>query len=151
MPVVISSEKSSLWLNPNVTDINDISALLKPYPAEHMIAHRVSARVNDAKLNNAGLIAPIETTDSCAVVTDNNLAAQHEYICNLKIEANMLNTKNNLPKTTFLAHPTAHDFKFCESSRMEKSLRDCFIESALSRPRDKMQTVGSDNTKKAVS
>lgn len=60
MPVIIPPEKYKLWLNPDVADINDISALLKPYPAEGMTAYPVSTRMNNSGNNTRELIEPLQ-------------------------------------------------------------------------------------------
>jgi len=46
MPVIISPENYTDWLNPSVTDMTRLHSLIAPYPQRFMEAYRVSTRVN---------------------------------------------------------------------------------------------------------
>lgn len=57
MPAVLALEDQAAWLTGNAPEAK---ATLKPYPDEHMVAYKVSRRVNSAKLpNDASLIEPL--------------------------------------------------------------------------------------------
>ncbi|WP_019849668.1 SOS response-associated peptidase [Desulfitobacterium sp. PCE1] len=52
MPVILSREAESIWLDPNVTDSQLLKSLLTPYPAEQMSVYEVTSRVNSPKFDN---------------------------------------------------------------------------------------------------
>ena len=49
MPVIIPPEQYGLWLDPRCQDTEKLAKLLRPFPAEGMLAYRVSALVNNPK------------------------------------------------------------------------------------------------------
>lgn len=49
MPVIVKPESYYLWLDPGFQKVDDLLDLLKPFPADAMRHHRVSARVNSVK------------------------------------------------------------------------------------------------------
>ena len=57
MPVVLAPADHPAWLDP-ATPPADALALLKPYPAEAMTLHAVSARVNSVRYDDPFCIAP---------------------------------------------------------------------------------------------
>jgi putative SOS response-associated peptidase YedK len=59
MPVILPSASYSLWLDPNVRDLEPLQALLQPYAAEKMIAYPISTKVNTPSNDSADLIAPL--------------------------------------------------------------------------------------------
>lgn len=59
MPVIIPREAHALWLNPAETDTDRLSALLRPYPAEAMIAYPVSRKVNMVTYDSPELIEQV--------------------------------------------------------------------------------------------
>jgi putative SOS response-associated peptidase YedK len=46
MPVILDPDSYDLWLDPGMTDVQDVSELLKPYDARSMRCNPVSSRVN---------------------------------------------------------------------------------------------------------
>jgi putative SOS response-associated peptidase YedK len=58
MPVILEPESYDLWLDAG-TSSADLLALLKPYPAEKMIAEAVSRAVNSVKNDSEECITPI--------------------------------------------------------------------------------------------
>jgi putative SOS response-associated peptidase YedK len=59
MPLIIPKDKEDLWLDPAVQDQDILSDLLKPYPAEKMELHEVSARVNSPRYDSPDAITPV--------------------------------------------------------------------------------------------
>jgi putative SOS response-associated peptidase YedK len=55
MPAILRPEDHEVWLNGSV---DDVRAVLRPYPSDLMVAYRVSPRVNTPKNNDAALIEP---------------------------------------------------------------------------------------------
>ncbi len=47
MPVILREQDWSTWLDPTVTDLDRLTTLLQPYPAELTAAHPVATLVND--------------------------------------------------------------------------------------------------------
>jgi putative SOS response-associated peptidase YedK len=58
MPAILRREDWDVWLTGTP---EQAMAVLKPYPAELMVAFGVSARVNSPKNNDAKLIEPVPT------------------------------------------------------------------------------------------
>ena len=59
MPVILDPTDYDRWLETDVP-IEELRALLKPYPADRMIAEAVSRKVNSVKNDDEDCIAPIE-------------------------------------------------------------------------------------------
>jgi putative SOS response-associated peptidase YedK len=49
MPVILDADAYDLWLDTGVTNVNSVSDLLKPYPADLMRCYSVSTRVNQVQ------------------------------------------------------------------------------------------------------
>jgi putative SOS response-associated peptidase YedK len=49
MPVIIQPEDYKTWLDPQLTDVSKIQALVAPYPEQLMAAYPVSTKVNNPK------------------------------------------------------------------------------------------------------
>jgi putative SOS response-associated peptidase YedK len=60
MPVILDPPDYGLWLDPAVQDVELIQSLLRPYPAEAMIAYPVSPAVNNARNDVPQCILPLE-------------------------------------------------------------------------------------------
>jgi putative SOS response-associated peptidase YedK len=58
MPVTLRGDGADAWIDPGVENAKAMVPLLRPFPAEEMVAFPVSARVNKVSENDAGLIAP---------------------------------------------------------------------------------------------
>lgn len=56
MPVILSKEAESVWLDPGIQDPEVLQELIRPYNAEELQAYRVSDAVNSPKNNRAELI-----------------------------------------------------------------------------------------------
>lgn len=56
MPVILHEQDYQAWLDPKNENAQALRALLKPYPAEEMLAYPVSTRVNSVKNDDASLI-----------------------------------------------------------------------------------------------
>jgi len=59
MPLIIAPADYAAWLDPGSADLRSLKDLVRPYPAERMSAHAVSARVNTLALDDAALIEPL--------------------------------------------------------------------------------------------
>jgi putative SOS response-associated peptidase YedK len=59
MPVILPREVEQLWLDQGITDSHFLKSLLKPYPADLMIAYEVSTLVNSPKNNGPECLAPV--------------------------------------------------------------------------------------------
>ncbi len=61
MPVIISQEAQRLWLDREVTDLDEILPLLKPFPDDRLRAYPVSDMVNDTRNDGPDLLKPRDT------------------------------------------------------------------------------------------
>ncbi|MGH8646950.1 MAG: SOS response-associated peptidase family protein [Gammaproteobacteria bacterium] len=61
MPVILDPEDYELWLDPATQKPRLLDWLLRPYPAERMIAHPISTRVNNPKNDDRSLLAGIQS------------------------------------------------------------------------------------------
>jgi putative SOS response-associated peptidase YedK len=59
MPVILRGDEAEAWLDPDVEDAKALVPLLRPFPAEEMVAFPVSTRVNKVSDNDADLIKPV--------------------------------------------------------------------------------------------
>lgn len=59
MPVILPKEGYSQWLSPDEQDPRKLDALLRPYPAEAMIAYPVSRMVNSPQNDLPEVIVPL--------------------------------------------------------------------------------------------
>jgi putative SOS response-associated peptidase YedK len=57
MPVILSSEDETLWLDSTISKEHALS-LLASYPAELMVALPASTRVNSVRNDDSGLLLP---------------------------------------------------------------------------------------------
>lgn len=60
MPVILQRDVEGEWLDQEYRDIEQLLALLKPYPGEGMTAYPVSRLVNSALHEGRGLIEPMQ-------------------------------------------------------------------------------------------
>ena len=58
MPVILDAGDYAHWLDPDNPDPEALVAVLRPAPAERMVAHPVSVRVNSVRNDDADLIEP---------------------------------------------------------------------------------------------
>lgn len=62
MPVILEPDRYDLWLDPGMTNINELSELLKPYDARLMRCYPVSTRVNHVANDDEGCSKPIDVS-----------------------------------------------------------------------------------------
>lgn len=58
MPVILPPDTFAAWLDP-ATPVNDLTALLRPYPDEKMARYRVPTAVNSVKVDSPDCFAPL--------------------------------------------------------------------------------------------
>jgi putative SOS response-associated peptidase YedK len=58
MPVLLDRERFAEWLDPRQQDPRGLAALMQPYPAERLLAHPVSTRVNRPTVDDPACLAP---------------------------------------------------------------------------------------------
>jgi putative SOS response-associated peptidase YedK len=59
MPVIVPPEAYDLWLSPDTQEVELLQSLLRPYPADGMVAFPVSTLVNSPTRNSADCIQPL--------------------------------------------------------------------------------------------
>ena len=64
MPVILDRESYDLWLDPGMTDVQDVSELLKPYDAKSMRSYPISTRINHVANDDEGCSRPVEIADA---------------------------------------------------------------------------------------
>jgi putative SOS response-associated peptidase YedK len=60
MPVILDPDAYDLWLDPGMTDVVEVSNLLKPFYAGLMRSYPVSTRINSVANDDAECSAPVE-------------------------------------------------------------------------------------------
>ncbi|MVF24610.1 hypothetical protein EVC37_23860, partial [Methylocaldum sp. BRCS4] len=60
MPVILAPADWAAWLDPNAEDIMALQGLLKPFPAEAMMAWPVSPRVNNPRNDGPQCLEALE-------------------------------------------------------------------------------------------
>jgi putative SOS response-associated peptidase YedK len=60
MPVILDRAQIMDWLDPEVSDIGRLLAMLRPYPSERMIAYAVKTTVNNVKNDSPECLLPAE-------------------------------------------------------------------------------------------
>ena len=68
MPVVLDRSSYALWLDPDAPE-EDLHRLLRPFPAEEMVAYPVSARVNSTAVDDPECEMPVAEPPSAPVQT----------------------------------------------------------------------------------
>lgn len=59
MPVILASEDYNTWLDPELQTASQLQPLLRPYPADQMVAYPVSRAVNRASFDAPNCIQPL--------------------------------------------------------------------------------------------
>ncbi len=59
MPVIVAPGDYGLWLDQKVTKADQLTPLLRPYPAADMTSHPVSTSVNNPRYDGEDLLAPL--------------------------------------------------------------------------------------------
>jgi putative SOS response-associated peptidase YedK len=61
MPVILNPDTFDIWLDPDIEETSELTALLRPAP-DGTVAHRpVDGRVGNVRNNDAGLINPVDS------------------------------------------------------------------------------------------
>jgi putative SOS response-associated peptidase YedK len=58
MPAILTPEEVGRWLDPRLTESNDLAPLLHPFAAEAMTAFAVTDRVNNTRFDDPGCLEP---------------------------------------------------------------------------------------------
>jgi putative SOS response-associated peptidase YedK len=61
MPVILDSKDKDLWLDPHVSDLEQLKSFFRPYPSEMMEMYPVSYMVNSPKNDNPECIKPVDS------------------------------------------------------------------------------------------
>ena len=59
MPAILSPAAYGLWLDPTCQDVEGLQAVLRPFPAEEMVAFPVGTQVNSPAHDSPDLIVPL--------------------------------------------------------------------------------------------
>jgi putative SOS response-associated peptidase YedK len=59
MPVILPPALYGLWLDPSAHNVEPLRAVLRPYPADDMVAYPIGAQVNNPANDSPDLIAPL--------------------------------------------------------------------------------------------
>ncbi len=59
MPVILHEKDEGMWIDPQLSDKDKLSTLLKPYPSDEMEAYKVSTIVNSPKNESPKCIEPV--------------------------------------------------------------------------------------------
>ncbi len=57
--MILAPEDYGLWLDPAIQEVDRLQPLLRPYPAEAMMTHPVSTRVNNPANDHPECVEPI--------------------------------------------------------------------------------------------
>lgn len=61
MPVILHKDDIAAWLNPDISEEDDLELYMRPYENGQLIMHEVSKDVNVVKNNNDRLILPVNS------------------------------------------------------------------------------------------
>lgn len=67
MPIILERNAWARWLGDEPASRDELLSLLRPFPAERMLAYPVSPRVNSVRNDDAGLIDPVMAEGGVAV------------------------------------------------------------------------------------
>jgi putative SOS response-associated peptidase YedK len=59
MPVILNPGTFDVWLDPDIDDIGELTALVRAAPAGTIVHHPVSPRVGNVRNNDADLVASV--------------------------------------------------------------------------------------------
>jgi putative SOS response-associated peptidase YedK len=59
MPVILSPDVFDVWLDPEIENVNELTALVRAAPAGTILHHPVSARIGNVRNNDPDLVAPV--------------------------------------------------------------------------------------------
>lgn len=63
MPVILPRQLEGLWLDPQNKDVDQLQALLRPYPDDQIEMHRVGTAVNGTKVDSPDLIKLLDASE----------------------------------------------------------------------------------------
>jgi putative SOS response-associated peptidase YedK len=66
MPVILDRDNYDLWLDPGMTNIEELSEMLKPYDARKMRSYPVGPRVNHVANDDAECSTPVQLIETQA-------------------------------------------------------------------------------------
>ena len=61
MPVILHKDDIAAWLNPDISEEDDLELYIRPYDNGQLIMHEVSRDVNVVRNNNDQLIVPLNS------------------------------------------------------------------------------------------
>ena len=61
MPVILRQKDENIWLDPEITDFDQLVPILRPYPSDLMEAYEVSTIVNSPKTDVPECIKPVDS------------------------------------------------------------------------------------------
>ena len=93
MPAIIPQHLEGRWLDPTNKNLAELESILKPYPDDQIVCHRVSTQVNGTAIDGRQLIAPIDPLQEQADEEAHSLAAK-EMARQLKDAGNKPATKS---------------------------------------------------------
>jgi hypothetical protein len=76
MPAIIPRHLEGRWLDPTNKNLPELESILKPYPDDQIVCHRVSIQVNGTAIDGRQLIAPIDPVQEQADEEAHSLAAK---------------------------------------------------------------------------
>lgn len=62
MPVILSTEQEEIWCDNNLQDVTQLKSMLKPCPADLLVAYEVSPILNSSKIDDERCIAMVNQT-----------------------------------------------------------------------------------------
>jgi len=70
MPVILPPDMYDLWLDAEFTNREALTEMLRPYPADEMVAYPVSTVVNNARNEDPECVAPLTTSADGRLLDD---------------------------------------------------------------------------------
>ncbi|MNL48703.1 hypothetical protein D3C87_1715800 [compost metagenome] len=62
LPVIVHPDDEADWLNPEISDINTLYRIMRPYDADQLEIVRVGDDINSAKIDKPHLIVKVAPT-----------------------------------------------------------------------------------------
>ncbi|MFC6153811.1 SOS response-associated peptidase [Nocardioides yefusunii] len=78
MPLTVPDDLRDAWLDPALTDVDEVVALVRPAGAGTMTAHPVARTVNSVRNNGPDLLAPLPVENGRAAVPGEQLSLLEE-------------------------------------------------------------------------
>jgi len=69
MPVILDPDAFDVWLDPDMHDLDELTALVRAVPPGIITHHPVSPRVGNVRNNDADLVAPLPPTSSARSIS----------------------------------------------------------------------------------